>query len=101
MTGTIEYEYEYEVLQLTATFEIDYDAAPGRPGRKYDRFGDPGSPPDAPEMEITGVRFISGTPADETARAPGIAHIDGAGHDDVVALCWEDVNLQMEAEKWD
>lgn len=92
MTGTIEYEYEDEELGLNATLEIDYEATAGRPGKKYDKYGDPGNPPEAPEMEITGFRLV-GLPLDESEphsrfRKRLTAHVFGA--DVVRDLCWED-----------
>ena len=100
MTGTITYPYEDEELGLEAEFEIDYDATPERPGEKWDKYGDPGNPPEPAEMEITEVRICGeydlSAPDLVKLRARGSAWIYGKGYDDVCQDCWEDVEEQLE-----
>jgi hypothetical protein len=37
---------------------VDYDYTPGRAGTMYDRFGDPGSPPEGCEVQATKVTIL-------------------------------------------
>ncbi len=100
MTGTITYQYEDEELGIECELEIDYDATPGRPGQKYDRYGDPGNPPEPGEMHITEMRLVSDhglKPHEATrliSRAGGWMYTHG--YDEICALCWEDVTAQLE-----
>ncbi len=100
MTGTITCQFEDEELGIEAELEIDYDATPGSPGQKYDRFGDPGTPPKPCEMEITDVRIVSEHKLDthtlRRLRARANIWIYGHGYDDVYETCWEDVTAQLE-----
>ncbi|MCK5652783.1 MAG: hypothetical protein KAJ42_15440 [Gemmatimonadetes bacterium] len=53
MIYSSSYTYSYEdSAGEEVDVELKYTAMPGTPGCMYDRWGDPGSPPEAPEMEI-------------------------------------------------
>lgn len=51
-TGVFDFAYYKDDSGEEVEVELKYTAEPGTPGTMYDRYGDPGSPPEASTMEI-------------------------------------------------
>ncbi len=57
-SGVYDFAYYEDEDGEEVEVALKYTAEPGTPGTMYDRFGDPGSPPEAATMEIENLPAI-------------------------------------------
>lgn len=78
LRGLVVYNLELENGD-NIEINVNYEITPGRPGVPYNNDGDPGSPPEPPEIEIE----ILNNQGDEV-------EVDNITNDIIIDLCFED-----------